>query len=312
MHVPWPTPRVLALAAGLVLVVGLLAGGAGLLAGAAPALGILLGAVGVLAASVTDVGARVRVGTALLAAASFGLGTLAAGHALLAGGAVAAAALVAAPLTVRAARTGTFLPVLAALGSGLPLGGARGTVTLWVALGALATVGLTTLLRVATPAQPVPRTEAGRHAVATALVAGTGVALTTGLGLGHGYWLVVAVAMVLAVSREETAPQATARVVGTVVGVVGGVVAVAVLPTPACLALAGVLTVLGLAWTVVRETRFVAGTTSATVVLVGSGGLVGPGAGLAAERLLLTAAGAGLAVAVVALLWRLDAADPTG
>jgi hypothetical protein len=295
---------VLVIATAVVAVVGALAGGVGWVAGPAAALGILLGAIGVLSASVTDVGTGTRVLVAALATASFALGHLAAGHAVLAGAVVAAAALAPAPLTARAARVGTLLPVLAALGSGLPLGGAGWAVATWVGVGALAVVALGVVLPVSVPPEPVPREEALRHAVATALVAGAGTVLATSLGLSHGYWLVVAVALVLAASRDQTGAQARHRVVGTVVGVLAGVSVVAAAPTLVSLALAGVLTVLGFAWTVVRETRFVAATSSATVVLVGSGGLVGAGAGLAAERLLLTAAGAACAAGAVALLHR--------
>ncbi len=304
MTVPWPPPRVLVLATGLVTVVGALAAAVGAVAGPAPALGILLGAIGVLSAAVTDVGTGTRVTVAALATAAFGLGHLASGHPLLAGTVVAAAALAPAPLTVRAARIGTFLPVLGALGSGLPLGAAGWTVTAWVGVGALAVVALGVALPVSAPPEPVPRDEALRHAAATALVAGVGTVVAVSLQLGHGYWLVVAVALVLASSRDQTGAQATQRVVGTVVGVLVGVAVVAVLPTVVSLALAGALTVLGLAWTLVRETRLVAATSSAAVVLVGSGGLVGAGAGLAAERLLLTAAGAACAAGAVAVLHR--------
>lgn len=304
MTVPWPPPRVLALATGLVAVVGAFAAVVGSLAGPAAALGILLGAIGVLSAAVTDLGTGPRVLVAGLATAAFGLGHLAAGHPFAAGAVVAVAALAPAPLTVRAARVGTFLPVLGALGSGLPLGAAGSTVTAWVGVGALAVVALGTVLPVSVPPEPVPRDEALRHAIATALVAGVGTVVAASLRLGHGYWLVVAVAVVLAASRDQTGAQASQRVVGTVAGVLVGVLAVALLPTAVSLALAGVLTVLGLAWTVARETRFVAATSSATVVLVGSGGLVGTGAGLAIERLLLTAAGAACAAGAVAVLHR--------
>ncbi|MBM6400530.1 FUSC family protein [Phycicoccus sonneratiae] len=304
MNVPWPPPRVLALAAGLVLVVGALAGAVGGLAGRAAALGILLGALGALTAAVTGLPLVSRLSVAALATAAFALGQLGAGRPVVAGAVVALASLAPAPLTVRAARVGTFLPVLAALGSGLPLGGAAPTVAAWVGVGALAVVALGVVLPVSVPAEPVPRDEAWRHAAATALVAGAGTVVTTALHLGHGYWLVVAVALVLAVSRDQTGTQAAQRVVGTVVGVLAGVVAVAFLPTAVSLVLAGALSVLGLAWTVVRETRFVAATSSAAVVLVGSGGLVGAGAGLAAERLLLTVAGAVCAAGAVAVLHR--------
>ncbi|QIM20371.1 hypothetical protein G7075_03130 [Phycicoccus sp. HDW14] len=306
MHVPWPPRRVLALAVALVAGVGVLAAAVGWGVGRAAAVGVLLGALGVSTAAVAAVPVRVRGLVAALGAASFGLGWLAHGHALAAGAAVAVAALAQVPPTRHGARTATFLPVLAALGAALPLGSAGPAVTGWVAVGGLVVVALTTLARVAVPAQPVPAAEAGRHAVATALVAGAGTVVTTALGLGHGYWLVVAVAMVLAVSREETSAQATARVVGTVTGVLAAVLAVAVLPTVVALTASALLGVLALAWTAVRETRWMSAASSAAVVLVGSGGLFGSGAGLALERLLLTGAGAALAALVAAGLWRVE------
>ncbi len=308
MSVPWPPRRVLALAAALVVAVAVLAALVGAVAGPGPALGLLLGALGAASAAGTDVGARTRVVVAVLCAVSFGLGVLAAGHPFAAGAAVAAASLAQVPLTRRAARLATFLPVLAALGAGLPLGRTGGVVTLWVGLGALLVVAAATAARAGAAPQPVPLPEAGRHALATAVVAGVGTTVTSALGLGHGYWLVVAVAMVLAVSRDETAGQATARVVGTVVGVVLAVLATALAPTSVVLAGAGVLGVLALAWTAVRETRWMAGASSAAIVLVGSSGLVGRASGVALERLLLTVAGAGLAALLAALLWRVESA----
>ncbi|QKE84172.1 FUSC family protein [Arthrobacter sp. NEB 688] len=306
MTVPWPPRRVLVLATALVVVVAVVAALVGTVVGRGPALGILLGALGVGTAAGTDVGVRTRAVVAALCAASFGLGSLAADHPVAAGAAVAAASLAQVPLTRRAARLATFLPVLAALGAGLPLGRTGGTVTLWVGLGALLVAAAATAARVGAAPQPVPAAEAGRHALATAVVAGAGTTVTSALGLGHGYWLVVAVAMVLAVSRDETAAQATARIVGTVVGVVLAVLAVALVPTVVVLAAAGALGVLALAWTAVRETRWMAGTSSAAIVLVGSSDLAGSTSGVAVERLLLTVAGAGLAALVAALLWRVE------
>jgi uncharacterized membrane protein YccC len=72
---------------------------------------------------------------------------------------------------------------------------------------------------------------------------------------------------------------------------------------------AAVLLVLSIAWVLAQQVRLSAAAASAAVVLVGSGGLVGSGAGLAAERLVLTLVGAALAAATVALLWRLDRGD---
>jgi hypothetical protein len=307
--VRWPPRRAVVLAATVVAVLAVLAGAAWLVGGVVAALGVVLGAVTGLGAALADVGWGWRTALAAATALVAWLGILASGSPVLAGLVVAGSALGQVPFTERGAKIAMFLPVIPAMTSSIALPGAAWAVSGWLAAGVLAIALVAAALHASGAAQRTPRDEAVRHALATAVVAGAGLGAAQALEVGHGYWLVVAVAAVLAVSRDATGREAAARVAGTLTGTLAAVLLVAVLPLWASLAVAAVLLVLSLAWALAEEVRLGAAAAAAAVVLLGSGGLVGAGADLALERLLLTAVGAGAAAATVALLWRLDRTD---
>ncbi len=305
----WPPRQAVRLAVVLVGLLGAVALVAGVLGGAVAALGVLFGAVVGLGAGLTAVGWGWRLALAAAAALTAVLGSLASAQPLLAGLVVGLAGLAQAPFTVRGARLAMLLPVVPALTASVDVSGRSVALAAWLAVGVVTIALLAAVLRVSGEPHPTPWDEAVRHAVATAVVAGVGLGVARALEIGHGYWLVIAVASVLAVSRDATAREATERIAGTLTGALVAIVLVAVLPVWAALVVAAVLLVLSIAWGVAQEVRLAAAAATAVVVLLGSGGLVGSGAGLAVERLVLTLVGAVLASGVVALLWRLDRSD---
>lgn len=302
----WPSRPALRLAVVLVALLAVIATGAWLVGGAVATLGVVFGAVTGLAVAVADVGWTWRVALAAVTGLAGLAGVWAADRPVLAGAVVALAAVAQVPFTERGARFAMMLPVVPALTASVATEGSGPALAGWLSAGVLVIGILAVAMRVSLPAQGTPRAEAVRHALATAVVAGAGLGVARALDVGHGYWLVLAVASVLAVSRDATGREAAERVAGTLSGVLLAVLLVAVLPVGAALALAAVGLVLTLAWSVGHEVRLAAASGSAVAVLLGSGGLVDFGAGLAVERLVLTVVGAGLAAATVALLWRLD------
>ncbi len=305
----WPPRQALRLAVVLVALLGLVALGGWVVGGAVAALGVLFGGLVGLAAGLSDVGWSWRLALAATSAVAAVLGSLAADQPVAAGVVVGLAGLAQAPFTRRGAKLAMMLPVVPALTASLDLPGRPVALAAWLAVGVVAIALLAAALRISGEAHPAPRGEAVRHAVATAVVAGVGLGVARALEIGHGYWLVIAVASVLAVSRDATGREAAERVGGTLSGAVVAIVIVALLPLWASLVVAAVLLVLSVAWAVAQQVRLSAAAASAAVVLVGSGGLVGSGAELAAERLALTLVGAALALGTVALLWRLDRGD---
>jgi len=305
----WPPRQALRLASVLVVLLGVVALGGYLVGGAVAALGIIFGGLVGVGAGLSDVGWAWRLALAAVSAVAAVLGWLAADQPAAAGVVVGLAALAQAPFTRRGAKLAMMLPVVPALTASLDLPGRPVALAAWLAVGVLVVALLAAALQVSGEAQPAPLGEAVRHAVATAVVAGVGLGVARALEIGHGYWLVIAVASVLAVSRDATGREAAERVGGTLSGTIVAVLLVAVLPLWAGLVVAAALLVLSVAWAAAQQARPSAAAASAAVVLVGSGGLVGSGAGLAAERLVLTLVGAALAAGTVALLWRLDRGD---
>lgn len=311
MRVTWPPRAAVRLSVALVLILGALGALAWFVAGAGAALGVLFGAVVGIGAALADVGWGWRLGLAAATAVTALLGDLASDQPAVAGLVVALAALAQVPFTVQGAKLAMMLPVVPALTASLDVAGRPAALAGWLAVGVVAVALAARLLGVKGPPQGTPLGDAVVHAVATAVVAGAGFAVARALEVGHGYWLVVAVASVLAVSRDATGREAAERVAGTLGGAALAIALVALLPLWGALLVAAPLLVLAVAWAFVQEATLSAGAASAVVVLLGSGGLVGAGAGLAAQRLVLTLVGAALAAVTVAVLWRLrrDEAD---
>jgi hypothetical protein len=308
----WPPQPALRLAVVLVALIGLVGFLAFLVGGGVAALGVLFGAVVGLGAGIADVGWAWRLALAAAATLFAVLGALTDGQPAAAGALVGVAALAQAPFTTRGAKVAMMLPVVPALTASLDLPGPPVALGAWLGLGIIAIALIAALLGATGEARPTPTGEAVRHAVATAVVAGSGLALARALEIGHGYWFVIAVATVLAVSPDATGHEAVERVAGTFGGALAAIIVVAVLPVGAVLVVAAALLVLAVAWAVAQQVRLSAAAATAVVVLLGSGGLVGPVAQLAVERLAMTFVGAGLAAVTVGLLWRRDRGDRVG
>lgn len=277
---------------------------AGVVVGRVAALGVLLGVLGGVASAPLAVSYGLRAVLAILSAVGAWAGVVVAGQPLLAGGLVAAFGLLQAPLSRRSGGVGVALPVLASLGASARLPDAPLALALWLLAGfALVTI-LARVLVQPMPPNPVDARVARRHAVVAAATTGPVEAIGVTLGISHGYWAVLALSYVLRPVAQETRRFARDRTAGTLVGVCVGVFAVLVLPTWLSMVAAGVFLVLGIAFSLGQDQRGSAWATTPVLLIVGSGGLVGAGVELAAERMLLTAAGAGLAAGAAAFLLR--------
>jgi hypothetical protein len=305
---PWRPPPRRALQLAVVLVTPLLALAAlaSAVGGALAALGVVLGFVGGLLPAVARTGPAAWGAAAAATAVAGGAGLAASGSAAGTAAVVAAASLAAAPLNRRAAGAGALLPVLAAVSASVGLEDDPPSFGLWLLAG-FGIVGLLArALRARTDVPGAPTAMVWRHATATAVAAGGAAYLVLELEISHGYWMVLAIASILRPVPGETSRLARERVAGTFLGITVGVVGVLLLPTVATLVVALVLLVLTVAWAVVQEQRLLAAASTAIVVLATSGGLAGDTVGVAGDRLLLTAAGAVVAVLAAWLLHRVD------
>jgi uncharacterized membrane protein YccC len=156
------------------------------------------------------------------------------------------------------------------------------------------------------PAVTVGAALARRHAVALAATAVLALGVLMELDVTHGYWVVLALSLVLRPAADETRTLARDRVVGTVVGLVVGVAAVVLLPLPVLLVLAAGCVVLTAAWGMVGDNLRATTYAAPMLVLLGSSGLAGSGVALALERTVATVVGVALAVATAVALDRLD------
>lgn len=297
---------------GPLLVVGL---GAWWLGGVVAAMGVMLGAITGMQVAVARVDWSVRAVVGGLAVLAAGAGPLVHGHPWLAALAALVFGLVQAPLNRLSSGIGSVLPVVVAMCMSLPpLRAAPVAVMAGVAVGLVAVCVLAAVLKVRTPAEPVPRTMAVWHAVALALTAAAATALVDALDLEHGYWLVLVLAVVLRPTWRETAALARARMVGTVVGAVLSLVLVLALPAPVGLVAALACAFLSVAYSLVQDLVRQVVYLLPVIILVGSAGAGGLATDLALERLVLTAGAVVVAFAAAYLLRRLeerpDAVDP--
>lgn len=282
----------------------------GWLGGGVAVLGMVLGSVTVSAAATAAVPGWLRLAITALAGLALWAGVVVSDLAWAAALVAAAFVLLMAPLNERSAGLGVMLPVLAAIGASegedLPVPATAG----WVVAGALLTIGLALVLHAVGPARPVPRRLAVRHAVVTAVAAGLGLYLMLSLGIDHGYWMMLTLVVVLRPVPYETGQAIRDRVAGTLVGVFVAIAVVLLLPTPVALAAGVLCLVLTVAWAVAGDVRRQMVYATPLVILAASSGLAGPTVDQAANRLLLTLAGGGVAAALAALLHRSDPAEP--
>ncbi|MBC7290582.1 MAG: FUSC family protein [Actinotalea sp.] len=304
----WPPRRALALAGALVAPLLAVAAVANALDGPVAALGVVLGFLAGLVPAVARTGAGVVVGAAAATAAAGAVGLAVSGSAVGTALAVAASALLAAPLNRRVAGAGALLPVLVALSASVGLEDRPLALASWLLVGFGIVAVLARLLPARASLPGAPAGMAWRHAAATALAAGAAAFVVVELEVSHGYWMVLAIASILRPVPGETGHLAVERVLGTLVGIVAGVVGVLVLPTPLALVTALVLLLLTVGWAVVKEQRLLAAASTALVVLLSSGGLAGESVVVAVDRLLLTVAGAAVALLAAWLLHRTERA----
>lgn len=279
---------------------------ASLVAGGAAAAGVVIGVVGGLAVVVLELPGRLRLvlGSAVPVVAS--LGVAVAGEPWAAALAVGAVALLQWPAGPRVGGGLAMLPLVTALGASIGVTDAVGF-GLGAGVGVVLIAALAALLHVRPPVALVPPGTARRHALVSAVATGGATAVAMESGVSHGYWLVVALALILRPVAGETSREALDRTLGTLAGTALAILGVLLLPTW----LVGVFVVacllLGLAWAAARDVRRQTLFTTPVVVLTGSAGVAGTSVGVAAERLLLFAVAAVVAVALAMLLRRWDA-----
>jgi uncharacterized membrane protein YgaE (UPF0421/DUF939 family) len=294
------------LALGGPLVLGEVAGD--LAAGSVAALGALNTA---LAAATGSAGRRIITAAlaAPLNALLLGLGALVADPAWLA----ALTVLIAVPVLVVpgmwsgiAAAAGLPATLTLIAGIGLPPGPAGERMLDGLAGGgwAVVLVALAVLpgLLVPVPATPpLPRAVAVNHAVRLALAAAAAVFVAQALDLAHGYWLAVAVAVVLRPGLAGTAERVTQRLAGTVLGGVLAAVIVRQVDSDWVLIVLAVLLVGGATALLVADYRVASALLTAGVLAMLA---IGHGTTIDAvdDRLLATLAG-GLLALVAILLW---------
>ncbi len=273
--------------------------------GGAAAAGAVLGVVGGLGVVVLDLPWSLRLVLGAAVPAVGWLGVTVAGEPWAAAVAVGAVALLQWPAGPRVGGGLAMLPLVTALGASVGITDATG-----FALGAAAGVSLlailAALMHLSAPVVPVPAGTARRHALVSAVATGAATALAMESGVTHGYWMVLALALILRPVPDETTREAVDRTLGTLSGTVLAILAVLFLPGW----LVGVFVIgcllVGLAWAVGRDVRRQTLFTTPVVVLTGSAGVAGTSVGLAAERLVLFTAAAMVAVALALLLRRWD------
>lgn len=221
---------------------------------------------------------------------------------------VAALSLLQAPLTRRTPGAGAMLPVLAAVAASTGLPDRPWSSGAAVAAGMVTVVVTAGALGLRRPAVAVSASLAWRHGTALAACSALALGVVMHLGVTHGYWLVLALALVLRPEAASTRELARDRMAGTAVGVVAGALAVALLPAPVALAAAVPCVLLTAAWALAGDNRRSAACSAPLVVLLGSSGFAGTGVALALERVLATLVGVAAAVVVSLVVDRLDRA----
>lgn len=291
-----------ALAQALLIVVAIapVAAVAGLVAGSDAVLAVLLGLASGAGVAVATPSPQWRAALVVATGLAAAAGAAGHGHAVAVAVIVALAAMVQAPFSIRVGAVATMLPAVAAtFGS---VGGQWYVAGLWSAAGAAAITIVVTVINLTGPSEPVPSAVAWRHAVVTALAAGTAAGLSVHWSVPHGYWAVVTLCVVLHPVRGETSRRALDRFAGTATGaVLAGVLATA-LPVGAGLAVAAVCALLMLGWSVAANERKQLIFLTPVVVLVGSSGLSSTALDLAVGRTVLSTLGAAVAVVLALAL----------
>lgn len=276
------------------------------LVGALGVVWFVLGVASALPVATHRVSGPVRLATGGLLVLAALLGLAAQGEPLLAAAAVAVVSLLQAPVGRRCPGGGAMVPVLTAVAASAGLPDDRLVTALALAAGVGTVVATAAVLGLRAPAVMVGAALARRHAVALAATAALALGVLMELDVTHGYWVVLALSLVLRPVAEETRSLARDRVVGTVVGLVVGVAAVVLLPLPVLLVLAAGCVVLTAAWGMVGDNLRATMYAAPMLVLLGSSGLAGSGVALALERTVATGVGVAVAVATAVALDHLD------
>ncbi|WP_040320177.1 FUSC family protein [Aeromicrobium marinum] len=306
-------PRAALRPAGVLLGVGVVAlGAATATGGRGAALGVLVGLVAGLPPAVVRLPWSHR---SVLMAATVALavaGVAAHQQALPAAGLAGLAGLAQIPSSRASAGIGSMLPVVVVVTATVgPLPGDPGApFVVGLVAGLLTVVAVLAALGLQGPAQPVGMQVARRHAVVVAVAVAATTYGVVAADVSHGYWAVLVLATVVRPSGDETTRQLRDRVSGTVLGLAAAVAVVLVVPGPAAVVLGLVSAVPMVGWAMVQDTRRAAIFAVPTVVLVASSGLLGPSVGLAADRLVTTAAAAVVAIAAALALHRGDRRRP--
>ncbi|MCK0112445.1 FUSC family protein [Ornithinimicrobium sp. F0845] len=263
--------------------------------GLAAAVWVMLGVVAGANVAIARADVPARLGALTVLALAGPLGLLTAQRPWLAALVIALAGLAQAPLNRSSRGLAALAPMLVAFGatSGFPqdpLVALAGTV-----LGVVTVAATARALGVAKEPEPVGRLDAVVHAAGMAAGAVAALLAAFALDVAHGYWMVLMLAAVLQPRGHLTRQLARDRLVGTLIGLVVAAAIVLLVPGEIAWLLVVPCLVFTLAWTVAGDIRQSVVWGVPLIVLLSSSDLVAR-ADVAAERLLLTAAGVLLAV----------------
>lgn len=298
---PWAIPRpVLRLSVLVTLALLIPLVGAYLAAGAGAAMAVSLGYTAALTPART-VPARYAYALTLPAALTGAVAVSVNGDAFAAACFVALACLLIAPANMASNGLMAGLPSVAAVLAAAPLEVDPVQAAAWMLVGGVAVVTLVSRLpHRDDPVAGLDPWSAWVHAAAMAVVVGLVVGLVSAFDIPHGYWVAATMSVVLRPQRHETAIAARQRVVGTTVGAGLALVVALLVPGWIALVLTAAMLVLVVANAALgRQTQQISYHTPLIVLLASGGG--GATAGLAVERVLMTALGA--AIAAVVALW---------
>lgn len=274
--------------------------------GLAALVAFVLGVTSGVGSALAGVGWSFKVLTGLLSGLAAAAGVAATDNAGWAAGAVVLFGLVQAPLNARAASLGFFLPVLVSVFATIDVGDDPRLAFGWVVLGFGVIHWLAGLFNLPKTEQPLALAVAVRHAVVFAVAAGVIQLVLMRWGTPHGYWLVLTLASVLRPVAAESRSVAVERSIGTVAGVLIAIVIVWTVPQAIALLLTIPCAALMIAWAVMQDLRKQTMFGTPVVVLMGSAGAISMGAGVALERLVLTALGVVIAAGAVVVLEYLE------
>lgn len=271
------------------------------LAGVAPALSLGMGYVACLFPAL-KLPARSALAVSVPAAMAGVVAAALNGTTVAAACFVALVCLLAAPANVLQDRLVAGIPTAAAVFVSVPVRVDPVQVGGWMLAGGAIAVAVAARLRRPAPPRGISLRTAWMHAATMAVLVGVTVFIVAAFDIDHGYWAAVTLSAVLRPFGAETKVVARQRVLGTVAGAVLALCLVVVLPNWAALAVASMMFVLMVCYSILGDYAKQVTCMTPLIVLLGA-----PGGGvlaIAAERVAATAAGAAIAIAAALALAR--------